>query len=84
MAKKEKTKTDPINKTDNKCSQYKCFKDNAVTVTLNHEEIGKYSEIIVKIKPFINEYNWEGIDFASEDDLKKLEKYNLTIALTVL
>ena len=37
----------PINKKVNKCFQY------AVTVTLNHEEIGKNSEIIIKIKPYI-------------------------------
>ena len=32
----------------------------AVTVTLvNHEEIGKNSEKLTKIKPFINKYKWE-------------------------
>ena len=40
---------------------------------------------ITKIKPFINEYFWEGINFPSEeDDWKKLKKNNLTIALKVL
>ena len=30
---------------------------------------------IAKIKPFINKYNWEGINFPSEqDDWKKFEK----------
>ena len=38
----------PINKKDNKCFQY------AVTVALNNEDIGKHSERITKIKPFIN------------------------------
>ena len=38
-----------------------------------------------KIKPFINKYNWEGINFPSEkDDWKKFEKNNVTIALNVL
>ena len=32
----------PINEKDSKCSQY------VVTVTLNHEEIGKHSERIKK------------------------------------
>ena len=44
----------------NKCFEY------AVTVMLKHEEIGKHSERITKIKPFINKYNWEGINFPSE------------------
>ena len=49
-----------------------CFQ-NTITVTLNHEEKGKHSERITKIKPFINKYNWEGIHFPSE---KKLLKKN--------
>ena len=40
---------------------------------------------ITRIKSFINKYNWKGINFPSEkDDWKKLEKNNVTIALTVL
>ena len=57
----------------------------AVTVTLvNHEEIGKNSEKLTKIKPFINKYKWEWISFPSEkDDWKKFEKNNVTIALNI-
>ena len=52
---------------------------------LNYEEIKKYPQIITKIKPFINKYNWEKINFPSEkDDWKKIEKNNVTIALNVL
>ena len=55
---------------------------NAITVALNHEEIGKHSERITKIKPFINKYNWEGIQFSSgKDDWKRITKNNVTIAL---
>ena len=40
---------------------------------------------MTKIKPFINEYNWEEINFPSEkDDWKKFEKNNITITLNVL
>ena len=40
---------------------------------------------ITKIKPFINEYKWEGVNFPSEnDDWKKIEKINVTTALYVL
>ena len=58
----KKATINPINKKDNKCFQYD------VTVVLNHEEIGKHSERIIKIKSFINKYNWEGINFPSEKD----------------
>ena len=44
----KKATINPINKKFHKCFQY------AVTVALNHKEIGKNSERITKIKPFIN------------------------------
>ena len=50
----------PINKKDSKYFQY------AVTVALNHEEIKKDPQRITKIKPFINKYKWEEINFLSE------------------
>ena len=75
---KKKKTINPINKKDNKCFEY------AVTVTLNHKEIGKNPKRITKIKLFINKYNWEGINFPSEeDDWKKFEKNNVTVALNV-
>ena len=58
--KHKKATINPINKKDNKCFQY------AVTVMLNYEEIGKHSEKITKIKPFINKHNLDGINFPSE------------------
>ena len=52
---------------------------------LNHEVIKKDPQRITKIKPFINKYNWEGINIPSEkDDWEKFEKNNVTIALNVL
>ena len=45
----------------------------------------KNSQRVTKIKPFINKYNWEGINLPSEEDnRKKFEKNNVTIALNVL
>ena len=42
-------------------------------------------ERISNIKTFINQYNWEGIDFhASIKDWKKFERNNKTIALNIL
>ena len=49
-------------KENNKYFQY------AVTDAINHEEIGKHTERIAKIKPFTNKYNCEGINFRSEND----------------
>ena len=38
-----------------------------------------------KLKPYINKYNWEGIEFpAGSKDWKKFEKNNKTIALNML
>ena len=54
-----KATINPVNKKDNKWFQY------PVTVTLNHEKIGKNPEIITKI---INKYKWEEISFPSEND----------------
>ena len=40
---------------------------------------------MITIKPFINKYKWEGINFPSEkDDWKTFEKNNVTIYLNVL
>ena len=65
----------PVNKTDNTCFQY------TVTVALNHDKIEKDLQIITKIKPLIDKYNWEGINYPSE--IKVLWK-NWKTALTVL
>ena len=77
--KNKKATINLINKKASKCFQY------AVTVALNHEEIGKNPERITKIEPFINKYNWQGINFPSEkDDWKKIEKSNVKVALNIL
>ena len=55
-----------INKKYNKCFL------NAVTVALNHKEIKKDLQRIIKINSFVNKYNWEGINYPSEKvDWKK-------------
>ena len=57
----------PKNK-DNKCFQY------SITVALNHQNIENHPERISNIEPFINQYNWEGIEFPAEiKDWKKFE-----------
>ena len=67
------------NKKDDKCFQY------ALTVALNHEKIKDYPERISKIKPFIDHYNWNEIDFPSTGKYwKKFESNNKSIALNIL
>ena len=61
-----------------------CFK-YALTVVLNHQNIGKNPQRRSKIKPFIDQYKWKGIDFSSHSKhWKKFEQNNKTIALNIL
>ena len=56
----KKATINPMNKKDNKCFQY------AITGALNHNERWK------KYKPYMDKYNWKGINYPSEkDDWKK-------------
>ena len=60
------------------------FKD-ALDDALNYQNIEIRPERISKLKPYINKYNWEGIDFpAGPKEWIKFEKNNKTIALNVL
>ena len=52
---------------------------------LNYQNIETHPERISKLKPYINKYNWEGIDFpAGPKEWKKFERNNKTIALNIL
>ena len=54
-------------------------------IFLNHEQIKNNPERISKIKPFIDQYNWNEIDFPSHSkDWKKFELNNTSIALNIL
>ena len=66
MDKNNKATINPINEKDNKCFLW------VVTVTLNEEEIGKNSEQIMKIKPFIK--NKTGKEYIKKMIGKKLRK----------
>ena len=71
---KNKKATNPKN--NNKCFQY------VLTVALNYEQIKKDFQRISKIKPFIDQYNW---NFSSHrKDWKKFESNNKSIALNIL
>ena len=78
MDKRSKSPINPKNK-DDKCFQY------AVTVALNHDKINKDLQRVSKIKPFINQYNWNDIAIPSTGkDWKKFELNNESIALNIL
>ena len=63
---------------DNKCFQY------AVTLALNLDKIKKKPQRVSKITPFIEQYNWEDINFPSTcKDWKKFESNN-EVALNIL
>ena len=58
---------------------------NALDDALNYQTIKTNPERISKLKPYINKYNWEGIDFpAGPKDWIKFEKNNKKIALNIL
>ena len=75
---KDKKSTINPKNNDDKCFQY------AVTLALNLDKIKKDPQIISKIKPFIDQYNWKDIDFPfPSKDWRKFELNN-KIALNIL
>ena len=68
-----KNKKSTINPKNN---DYKCFQ-YAVTLALNLDKINNHPERISKIKPFIDQYNWNKTAFSSTSkDWKKFELNN--------
>ena len=69
----------PKNTKDNNCFQY------AMIAALNHQNIDHHPERISKLKPFINNFNWQGIECPADSiDWRKFECSNKTIALNIL
>ena len=57
----------------------------SITVALNIQNIENYPERISNVHPFINQYNWEDIDFpAGIKEWKRFERNNTTIASNIL
>ena len=64
---------------DNKCFQY------AATLALNINSINKHHQRISKIKLFIDNYNWNDINFpAAKKNWNRFEVNNKNIALNIL
>ena len=76
--KNKKATRNPKNNDDN-CFQY------ATTAVLNYKQIKNHPERITNLKPFINQYNWKGINFLPhKKDWKEFESNNKSIALNIL
>ena len=59
--------------------------ENALDDALNYQLIKAKPERISKLKPDMNKYNWEGIDFpVGPKKWQKFERNNKTIALNIL
>ena len=68
---KNKATTKNPKNNDNNCIQY------ALTAALNHKQIKSHLERISKIRPFIEQHDWEEIDFpAQQENWKKFELNN--------
>ena len=64
---------------DNKCFQY------ATTLALNHDKINKHPQRISRINPFVENYNWNDINFpATKKDWNRFEVNNKNVALNIL
>ena len=75
---KKKAVINPKNK------DQECFKW-AVTVALNHGEIGKDPQRISNIKPYTNKQNWTGLEFpVAVNKIDRFEKNNPSVAVNVL
>ena len=77
--KNKKVTISPQNTKDNKCFQY------AITAALNYRNIDSHLERISKLKPFIDNYNWDNTDFpAGHKDCSAFDKNHSDIALNIL
>ena len=75
----KKTTINPYNYADNRCFLY------AIIIALNSQNIDHHPERISKLKPFIDNYNWDNICFpAGHKDYSVFEKNNSDIAINIL
>ena len=76
---KDKKSTVNQKNNDNKCFQY------ATTLVLNFNKIDKNPQRISRIKLFIENYNWNDINFpAAKKDWNRFEVNNKNVALNIL
>ena len=67
-----------------KNDDFKCFQ-YAITLALNFDKISNHPERVAKVKFFIDNYNWNNINFPSnKKDWNRFEVNNKNIALNIL
>ena len=75
---KDKKSTVNQKNNDNKCFQY------ATTLALNFNKVNKDPQRMSKIKPFIENYNWNDTNFpANKKDWNRFEVNNKNVALNI-
>ena len=78
-SKNKKATINTQNMDDDRYFQY------ALTVTLNYEKIKNHPKRTKNIEPFIDQYNWDEINFPSDQkDWKEFESNNKSVAIIVL
>ena len=76
-----KDKKATVNK---KNDDFQCFQ-YAITLALNFDKISNHPERVAKVKSFIDNYNWNNINFPSNrKDWNRFEVNNKNIALNIL
>ena len=67
-----------------KHNDFKCFQ-YATTLALNFDNVTNHSERVVKVKSFIDKYNWNDINFpTTRKDWNRFEVNNKNVALNIL
>ena len=67
-----------------KNKDFKCFQ-YATTLALNFDKVTNHPERVVKVKSFIDKYNWNDINFpATKKDWNRFEVNNKNVALNIL
>ena len=75
----KKSTINPQNTEDKNCFQY------SIVAMLNYQTIPNNPERISNLKPFIDNYNWNDLEFpAGHKDYSAFEKNNTDIALSIL
>ena len=76
-----KDKPSTVNQKNN---DFKCFQ-YATTLALNFDKVTNHPERVVKVKSFIDKYNWNDINFpANKKDWNRFEVNNKNVALNIL
>ena len=76
-----KDKKSTVNQKNN---DFKCFQ-YATTLALNFDKVTNHPERVVKVKSFIDKYNWNDINFpATRKDWNRFEVNNKNVTLNIL